>query len=45
MHAGAREADEDAEFWGGPLGGGGTAIAATVVGVSFLDLEELGSRS
>ena len=42
MHTRAAQADEDAEFWRGPLWGGGAAVAAAVVGGGFLDLEELG---
>lgn len=45
VHAGARQADEDAEFWGCPLWGWGAAVAAAVVGGGFLDLEELGRWS
>lgn len=41
MHAGAREADEDAEFGGRPLWGGCPAVAAAVVGVRLLNIEEL----
>jgi hypothetical protein len=41
VDAGAGETDEDAEFGGCPLRGGGAAVAAAVVGGGFLDLEEL----
>lgn len=42
MEAGAGEADEGAEFGGGPLGGGGGAVDAGGVGGAFLEGEELG---
>lgn len=41
VDARAREADENAEFWGGPLRRGGVAIAAEGVSGFFLDSEEL----
>lgn len=43
MYARAAQADEDAEFRGRPLWGGSAAVATAVVGVGFLDLEELGA--
>lgn len=45
MDARAGEADEDAEFGGGPLRRGGAAVGAPVVGGGFLDGEELGEES
>lgn len=44
MYTGAAQADEDAEFGRCPLWGRGAAVAAAVVGVGFLDLEELVDR-
>lgn len=41
VHAGARQADEDAEFRGCPLWVRGVAVAAVVVVVGLLDREEL----
>lgn len=38
---GASEADEDAEFGGGPLGGGRGAVGAEGVGGEALEGEEL----
>lgn len=42
MQAGACEADEGAEFGGGPLRGWGRAVGAGGVGGEFLEGEELG---
>ena len=42
--AGAGEADEDAEFGGGPLWGGGRAVGAEGVGGEALEGEELWER-
>jgi hypothetical protein len=44
MYARTAQADEDAEFGRCPLWGWGAAVAAAVVGVRLLDLEELGGR-
>ena len=41
MEASAGEADEGTEFGGGPLGGGGQAVAAGFVGSEGLEGEEL----
>ena len=41
VQAGADEADEGAEFGGGPLRGGGAAVAAGGVGGAFLEDGEL----
>lgn len=41
VHARAGQTEEDAEFGGGPLGGGRGAVDAARVGVGFGDLEEL----
>lgn len=41
VQARAREADEGAEFGGGPLRGGGGAVAAGGVAGEFLEGEEL----
>ena len=41
MLTSAGEADEDAEFWGGPLRGGSTTIDAECIGGLFLEVEEL----
>lgn len=44
MQAGAGEADEGAEFGGGPLRGRGGAVAASGVTGEFLEGEELDGR-
>jgi hypothetical protein len=41
MHAGTAQTDKDPELGRRPLRGGRPAVAAAVVGVGFLDLEEL----
>ena len=42
VNTGAREADESAEFGGGPLWRGGVAVDARDVAGEFLEGEELG---
>lgn len=41
MHSSTRKTYEDAEFRGSPLGRGGPAVGAAVIGIGLLDLEEL----
>jgi hypothetical protein len=41
VDARAAQADEDAELGRGPLWRGGAAVAAAIIPVGFLDLEEL----
>lgn len=45
MHARTAQTDKDPELWTRPLRRGRPAVAAPVVRIGFLDLEELGGVS